>query len=90
MIDSIKAHENDSDVYANITWIAFFFFSFIDEINMSSFIRSCAIHIRVFHINFLDFLDSLIENHTEILKTHSILKLSIRNTQPIYPSEEHI
>ena len=76
MIDSIKAHENDSDLYTKITWVAFSFLSFIDEIIMPSIIRYCAVHTRVFHINFLD---SSIENHTEILETNSMLKL-FRNT----------
>jgi len=82
MIDVIKASENDSDVYAKVTWVAFCLLSCIDEFIMPCIIRSCAVHIRVFHINFLDFIDSLIENHTEILETHSMLKL-FRNTQPI-------
>jgi len=69
MIDVIKASENDSDAYTKVTWMAFFFLSCIDEFIMPCIIRSCAVHIRVFHINFLDFKDSLIENHTKILET---------------------
>jgi len=82
MMEFIQKNEDDSDIYAKFTSLAFFLQSYIDEIIMPFLIRTCAVCIRVLHINFQDFLNTLIENHTEILETHSMLKL-FRDTQPI-------
>ena len=74
-----KEDKEDND---KITMLFFSLQSYIDEVLMPFFIRSLVVYIRVFHVSFFTFLDSLIENHADILETHTMLKL-FQSTQPI-------